>query len=388
MALIFAVLLFAAVSAICLNVSLGARRMGRLKDAIINDHVHPKVSIIVTALNEADTIEPALKSLLSIDYPDLEIIVINDRSTDTTATILERISADNPSLRLVHIDTLPRGWLGKNHALQQGAQIASGEYLLFTDADVMFAPDAVSRATSYCNLHEADHLTLLFDVVARTQLLRIMLLSFAIAFMARFQPWKVNSSTNRFVGVGGFNMVRRDAYLAAGGHAAIPLAVLDDLALGRLMKNAGYRQHVLLGADMVSVEWYRNTSELGKGIEKNIFAAFDYRLEKLAGVTILMLATRVWPWLALLVTDGPIWILSLATVLAGLALYVHLLQVRGWSLRCLIFAPVVPLLELWMWWKGSLLTIARGGIVWRGTFYSLKEIRRVHSMSSSLVKKL
>jgi glycosyltransferase involved in cell wall biosynthesis len=387
MALILSAVLFGLVSMICLNVALGARKIACLKDVPIDQNTRPKVSIIVTALNEADTIEPALKSLLSIDYPMLEIIVINDRSTDATPVILEKIAADHPSLHVVHIDVLPAGWLGKNHALQQGAQIASGDYLLFTDADVVFAQDAVSRAVSYCQMHAVDHLTLLFDVVARTELLRIMLLSFGVAFMARFQPWKVNRSADKFVGIGGFNMVRRDAYLATGGHAAIPMAVLDDLALGQLLKNAGYLQHVLLGVDMVSVEWYRSTPDLSKGIEKNIFAAFDYQLMQLVGVTILMFATRVWPWLALLVTDGTAWWFSAATVLAGLALYGHLLLMRGWSLRCLVFAPIVPLLELWMWWKGSLSTLGRGGIVWRGTFYPLKDIKDMHTMSNSFTKK-
>jgi glycosyltransferase involved in cell wall biosynthesis len=387
MALIFAVLLFVGVSAICLNVGFGARRLRCLKDIEIDGPL-PKVSIVVTALNEADTIEPALLSLLKLDYPELEIIVINDRSTDATASILERIAGAHPMLRVVHINALPVGWLGKNHALLQGAQIASGEYLLFTDADVVFAPDAVSRAVSYARLHAVDHLTLLFDVIARTQLLRMMLLSFAVAFMARFQPWKVNQSSELFVGIGGFNMVRRDAYFAAKGHAAIPMAVLDDLALGQLMKRSGYRQHVLNGVEMVAVEWYRSTCDLGKGIEKNIFAAFDYQLIRLLGVTALMLAGRVWPWIALFVTDGLIWLFSAATIVVGLALYAYLLAIRGWSWRCLAFAPIVPLVELWMWWKGSLSTLTRGGIVWRGTFYPLKDIRDGHNVANHINPKI
>jgi len=377
MAIFFALVIFFAVSVVSIMVATGARKMPRLKDQPRpTANTCGSVSIIVTALNEAETIEPALRSLLAIDYPQLEVIVIDDRSTDATGAILDRVAAAHPRLRVVHIDALPAGWLGKNHALHRGAGIASGDFLLFTDADVVFAPDAVARAAAYCHRHQVDHLTLLFDVVARTQLLRIMLLSFAVAFMARFQPWKINQSPNHFVGVGGFNMVRRDAYLAAGGHAAIALAVLDDLALGQLMKGNRYRQHALLGTDMVSVEWYCSTPALGRGIEKNIFSAFDYRLSRLVGATILIGATRVWPWAALFLTSGAAWWISAATVLVNLALYAGLLNVRGWSYRCLVFAPLVPLIELWMWWRGSLVTLMRGGIVWRGTFYPLDAIRR------------
>jgi hypothetical protein len=208
----------------------------------------------------------------------------------------------------------------------------------------------------------------------------MLIISFSISFMARFKPWKVSQSARHFIGVGGFNMVRRSAYFDAGGHAAMPLAVLDDIMLGKLLKSKGHRQHVLFGTGMVTIEWYRDTPELFRGLEKNIFSAFDYRMGQLIAVTLLILATRVWPWTALLVTSGAVWWINVATVCAGLALYVDLLHARGWSYRCLVFAPFVPLVELAMWWRGCLLTLVRRGIVWRGTRYSLDELRRAHDL--------
>lgn len=175
-------------------------------------------------------------------------------------------------------------------------------------------------------------------------------------------------------------MVRRASYFDVGRHAAISMAVLDDMMLGRLMKVNGHRQHALFGTDMVTIEWYRSTPELIRGMEKNIFAAFDYRLGTLIAVTLLVLATRVWPWAALLITDGVVWRLNAATVCAGLALYIDLLHARGWSYRCLIFAPLVPLVELATWWRGCVLTLMRGGIEWRGTCYPLEEVRRAHDV--------
>lgn len=369
----------AAVTLFTLQVALGWRRIRQLKDVeapVVA--APPRVSLIVSALNEAATIEPALRSLQSIDYPDLEVIVINDRSTDETPAIVERVAGSSPRMRVIHVETLPAGWLGKNHALHQGAAIATGDYLLFTDADAVFAPSAVSRAVAYCDAHAVDHLTLFFDLQARTGLLRLLVVSFGAGFMARFKPWKVATSPRHFVGVGGFNLLRRSAYLGIGGHAAMPLAVLDDMELGRRIKTHGYTQHALSGVDMVMIEWYRSTPELVRGLEKNVYAGFDYRLGTLAAVTLLMLATRVWPWLALLLTSGTVWWLNLATVCATLALYIDLLHARKWRLRCLVFAPIVPLIEIATWWRACLLAVYRGGIAWRGTHYRLDELRRAH----------
>jgi glycosyltransferase involved in cell wall biosynthesis len=370
---------FIAVTLSALEVALGWRRIRHLKDvAVPPGSPQPRVSLIVSALNEAATIEPALRSLLAIDYPDLELIVINDRSTDATPAIIERVAADAPRMRVVHLRELPSGWLGKNHALHQGAAIATGDYLLFTDADAVFAPSAVARAVAHCNEREVDHLTLFFDLQARSSLLRLLVVSFGAGFMARFKPWKVATSRRHFVGVGGFNLLRRSAYQGIGGHAAMPLAVLDDMELGRRIKTGGYTQHALSGIDMVAIEWYRSTPDLVRGLEKNVFSGFGYRLTTLFGVTLLMLAARVWPWLALLVTHGPVRWINLATVCVSLALYVDLLHARKWPLRCLLFAPIVPLIEIATWWRACLLAVARGGIAWRGTHYPLSDLRRAH----------
>ena len=375
---------FIAVAAVGVTVARGWRRIIHLKDvAVPAGGRQPRVSLIVSALDEADTIEPALRSLLGIDYPDLELIVIDDRSTDGTGLIMDRLAASEPRLTPVHLRELPPGWLGKNHALHQGALRASGDYLLFTDADAVFAPSAVARAVAWCETKQVDHLTLFFDLVARTRLLQLMVISFAAGFMARFQPWKVATSARHHVGIGGFNLVRRAAYDEIGGHAALPLAVLDDMELGRRIKRAGRVQHALSGEAMVFIEWYRSTPELMRGLEKNVFAGFDYRLSVLAGVTLLVLATRVWPWVALAGASGPVWWLNLATVAVGLAMYADLLHARKWPLRCLVFAPLVPVIELAIWWRACLLTVLRGGITWRGTRYRLAQLRAAHRMMAA-----
>lgn len=375
---------FIMVASVSAMVARGWRRIIHLKDVAIPASGRlPRVSLVVSALNEADTIVPALRSLLSIDYADLELIIIDDRSTDNTGQIIERLAASEPRLRPVVLRELPPGWLGKNHALHQGALQASGDYLLFTDADAVFAPSAVARAVAWCETKQVDHLTLFFDLVARTRLLQLMVVSFAASFMARFQPWKVATSSRHHVGIGGFNLVRRAVYEEIGGHAAMPLAVLDDMELGRRIKRAGYVQHAMSGEEMVFIEWYRSTPELMRGLEKNVFAGFDYRLSVLAGVTLLVLATRVWPWVALAGTRGPVWWLNLATVAVGVGMYADLLRARKWSLRCLIYAPLVPVVELAIWWRACLLTVLRSSVSWRGTRYPLAQLRAAHRLMSA-----
>ena len=120
----------------------------------------PTLSIVVPACNEEDTIERGMNSLLALDYPHLEIIAVNDRSTDRTGAILDRLALSDPRLRVLHVETLPAGWLGKNHAMHSGSQAAKGKWLLFTDADVVFAPDALRRTVAFAERECLDHLVL------------------------------------------------------------------------------------------------------------------------------------------------------------------------------------------------------------------------------------
>ncbi|TFW02986.1 glycosyltransferase [Oxalobacteraceae bacterium OM1] len=367
------------VLATLIEVVAGASRIRDLADhAPSLPGAAPKISIVVSALNEAETIEPALRSLLALDYPDLEIIAIDDRSTDATPAILDRLAADNPHLRVLHIRELPPGWLGKNHALHLGAQHASGEYLIFTDADVVFEPSALRRAVHCCAQERLDHLAILIDVVARSPLLQMLMLTTMIGFMMRFKPWKVASSEKHFIGVGAFNMVRRDTYLRIGGHAAIPLEVIDDMELGRLVKRKGGRQQALTARGLVHVEWYTGAGQMIRGMEKNVFAAFEYQLWQPVMLTLIYLPMRIWPWVALFVTSGATFWLNVATLGATLIVLLGILNVNRWGWRCLLYWPVVGFVELWLWWRNCLLVLVRGGIDWRGTRYPLETLRRAH----------
>ena len=362
-----------------IRIVVGRRKIVRLSDVTpVRATNALRVSIIFSALNEAETIEPALRSMLALDYTNLEIIAINDRSTDATGAILDRISREHPVLRVLHITELPAGWLGKNHALHQGAAIATGTYLLFTDADVLFDPTAISRAVARCEQERLDHLVVLADLIVRQNLLAMLLLNGYVFMYSRHRPWKVRTSKKHHMGMGAFNMVRTSAYRQAGGHRALALEVVDDIMLGKLMKLQGHSQEVLHAAGMVTVEWYRNAYEMMKGLEKNSLAMLDYQAARLLPLSVLILALRYWPWIGLFTTGGAAWWLNLASLVVGLSMFVDLLRSTPWSRWCLLYWPVVGLASLFIIWRGVVLTLMRDGINWRGTHYALSELKRNH----------
>lgn len=259
-----------------IDIARGNRSTAYLKDAPCTLRTDvPRVSIIVPARNEEKKIREALQSLLAQDYPYLEFIILNDRSTDRTGEILAAMSAADARLRVTNIEELPPGWLGKNYALYQGAERATGELLLFTDADVVMHPSALAKAVNYLGASQLQHLTVMPRVRMPTLPLRLFCSAFGIFFSGYLRPWRAKDPASRsFIGVGAFNLVTAEAYKAAGTHRAIAMRPDDDLKLGKLLKRAGYRQGMVLGMGLLEVEWYSSLSELIDGLMKNAFAVW------------------------------------------------------------------------------------------------------------------
>ena len=241
--------LIISVITIGLNVYLlmGYKKIKQLsKQPLISDQ--PAVAIIISVRNEEDDLEKALQSVCNMNYHNYRIIVVNDRSTDGTTKILESFKTRYPQLTVVTVTTLPDGWLGKNNALYQGYINSSEEWMLFTDADIVFHPDSLSRAMSYSVVNRLDHLTILPEAVSRSPVLNSVLATFSIMLMIHLKPWDAKKPKSKaFAGIGAFNLVRRDAYEKMGTHALIKIRPDDDLQLGQQMKFAGLRQDVLAG---------------------------------------------------------------------------------------------------------------------------------------------
>lgn len=364
---------------ILLEILLASRRIPMLDTAApLTEADPPAVSVIIPALNEEKHIETALASVLALDYPNLEIIVLDDRSTDATPAILERMAARHPSrLRVMRIRELPPGWIGKNHALHSGAEQARGEFLLFTDADVQLSPDTLRRAVARMQARQLDHLCLIFRVILSSPLLAMLVTDSLAGLLTAFKPWRTLEPHSRyFFGAGGFNLVRRSVYVGFGGHRPIRLCPVDDILLGRLVKADGGRQECLNGRNFVSVPWYGSVGEMVRGLRKNVFAVLDYRLSELAAGTLLILCCQILPFWGLLLASGWVRLLCGLTVAVTAMSLLFAARSLGVDASCLRWFLLTPYIKLYIIWQGVLAVLIKGGIDWRGTFYSLDELKR------------
>ena len=340
----------------------------------------PRVTVVVPARNEERNLEAAMRSVLALEYPDFEVIAVDDRSDDRTGAILDELAATDERLRVMHLTDLPAGWLGKNHALHVAAQQATGELLLFTDADVMFESTVLSRAVTCLLGDDLDHLTIVADAHTPSLAVEMFVVAFAVSFMGYFRPWRMGDpNSSATVGVGAFNLVRASTYRDAGGHEPIAMRPDDDLKLAALLRDHGARQAFGVAGGLVVVERYPSLREAFRGLEKNSLAAVDYSPWILLVGAPAQLLFLCWPFVAVFVTGGATWWINL--IIVGLLLAGQLVLLQGGSLRWWLafLLPVAMPLVIYAYLRAGLLTYVRGGIRWRGTFYSLEELRATRS---------
>jgi glycosyltransferase involved in cell wall biosynthesis len=342
----------------------------------------PSLTVIVPARNEAANIAATLRSLLAVEGVVLQIIAVDDRSTDQTGDIIETLAEieaypAGKALDILHVTELPAGWLGKTYAMAVAAQQASGDWLLFTDADVLFHRDALRRALEYATQSGADHMVLLPTILLRTWGERMMVAFLQVLSIWAIRPWRVSRPEARrdAIGVGAFNLIRRDVYDALGGWEALRFEVVEDLALGRRVKEKGYAQRVALGVDMVNVRWARGAFGVVDNLTKNLFALFHFRPELLLGFICGLVMFTLFPLLACLAGQALWW--PTATMLIALFLaYQRTGKYHHFSAAQLPLFPVAAVLLLYALLRSMSLALWRGGIWWRGTFYPLRELRR------------
>lgn len=337
----------------------------------------PKVSLIVPACNEAERLETAVRTRLADDYPALEVILVEDRSIDDTPRIVDRLAAEDPRVRAVHVRELPEGWLGKVHALHVGAQHATGAWLLFSDADVRFAPGTLRRAVARCEARGIDHMATIPDFIPQGLVVDACIDSFCRALVVGGRLWSVPDPRSRVaVGGGLFNLVRRSAFDRTEGFAWLRLEIADDVVLGQMLKRNGARPEVTLARDLVSLEFYDSVSEMAWGLEKSGFAIlcnFSFALAPFALCAYLLLELG---WAVGLASGVPAAQALGAYALATAVLATVILQRwSGRSLRTVPLMHVASLLFAWMVARSAWLVWRRGGVAWRGTLYPTDALR-------------
>ena len=361
-----------------IDLAMGIRTIPWLRDAApLEDEKCPAVSILFAGRDEAEKMPGAIATMLALDYPRYEVIAVDDRSVDATGAILAAGAKKDVRLKPARVDSLPAGWLGKPHALEKAYERSSGEWLVFTDADVHFRPDVLRRVIALAERMKWDHLTLLATPKLYTFGEKVALMFFSTCFLIGTRPWRANDPKSRgYSGIGAFQLVRRSAYEKAGTHRRLAMEVIDDLKLGKIVKEAGFRSGVARGEDAVSVHWHAGLANIVRGTTKNFFAATGFSLPVLASQVLATLAMFVLPVAALVFVRG--WALVFAATAAIFALIIATGAARaiGASGFYGLTYPIGAVIICWMLLRSTAVTLWQGGVTWRGTFYPIEELKR------------
>lgn len=345
----------------------------------------PDLTVIVPACNEAPSIAATLHSLLASTGIRLQILAVNDRSTDQTGQIMEEVLAEwqsqtlnqNPkhAPEIIHIKDLPSGWLGKPHALATAARLARADWILFTDGDVLFAPQAAELALRYAIAREADHLILMPDWTMASSGEAAMHGAMHALSVWRIRLWRVpNQKCKDFLGVGAFNLMRRASYRGVGGFDSLPMEVVEDMRIGWKLKRAGYRQRVVLGPGLAAVRWSHGAWGVVRNLEKNLFALYRFRVPVALFASFGLLVQLVLP-LAALWAGGWARAAALVQFAAIACLYIASRKVTRVRPMYVVAYPFAIALFLFAHFRSVTMALVRGGVLWRGTLYSLKDLR-------------
>ena len=340
------------------------------------------VSIMVPMRNEERNVERCIGSLINQDYPNYEIIAIDDMSTDGTLRILEALSGKYPDLKVVIGSPTPQGWVGKNHALWQGVQRTGGNCLLFVDADTYLEPYTLRSALSYAEEHKADMLSIFPFQELGSFWERIIQPIIFTSIASAFPHRRINSPEYKEAAANGqFILIHRDVYQAVGGHEAIKDKIVEDFALAKLVKGRGYRLRVARGKHLIRTRMYRNLKEIWEGWTKNIFLGIDKNWRRLI-FGIIMLSLRGFLPFFLLIQSllaisssagSPVYIVifleSLWLVL--LNIYLSWERTRAYDIPAYyaVLFPISAAAFIGIMISSTYKVISGKGVVWKGRRY-------------------
>ena len=347
----------------------------------MSDSSDPNVTVVVPARDEGSSIEATLESLLHSEGVRAQIVAIDDRSQDRTGELMDAVASRSNkganTLEVIHNRELPPGWLGKPHALALGVALARAPWLLFTDGDVILAPQALELALRTATKAGADHFVLVPTLTHEGVLVAGVQGSIQALGQWAARMWKVQDPEAKdFFGVGGFNLLRADALEAFGGMKRLRMEIVEDVSLGWLVKKElGRKSMMVLGPGLAKIAWMKGPFGIVSLLEKNAFAGFRYSVRTAVVASLALVLQAAVPLLAL--TAGPWGVGACLTLYCSVAMSFHAnRKLNNISpLLAILYAPSVLILA-WSFLRSMILTIKRGGVAWRGTLYSLAELKR------------
>jgi chlorobactene glucosyltransferase len=358
----------------------------------------PFVSIVVPARNEEKKIERCLQSLRMQNYPHFEIVVIDDRSTDRTAEIIERMAALDSRIKFVQGKNLPDGWIGKCNALVHAVGYASGEWLVFTDADTWHSTNSIRDSVSYAIANRADLISFVPVQELGSFWERLIMPVLLGSFLCGDPFHTVNDpESGRAYAYGQYVLARRSAYLASGGHQRIRDEIVEDHALGRLFKSNGYRILVGDGRDLYKVRMYTGLESLWQGWTKNLYSLIECRPVNLLIVLSLINCAALVPFLQLFAVAG-LWLggspdehREQASALLAVQLLIMMAWYRrttdhydgvGW--RNFFLLPLGSIAVTVLYLHSAYLVIAGREVNWKGRRYKVRTTKTIEAAEPAL----
>lgn len=343
----------------------------------------PRLSVVIPARNEEAAIGGCLASVLAQDYPNLEVVLVNDGSTDRTGEIAREIAARDARLRVLDAKPLPAGWMGKCHALWQGVAAAEGEWLLFIDADGELREDCLSQAVADAVEHGADLFTLVPTLVNGSLWEEVVHPLLLMGVFAVFPRDRIADPKSSVVSANGpFLLFRRAAYERVGGHEAVKAEIVEDLELAERVKASGGLVRYVSAPRLMRVRMYRNFREIWNGWSKNFYRAVHGNLLLAALASLFALAFGVLPWIvapaglvALFVRGwdpilfGAVWAASMA-LLTTVAMRWQLSKYLDQGHWRVAWQPVATVVLVAILWNSAIRNRWGGAIAWKGRTYA------------------
>ncbi len=352
--------------------------------------VGPLVSLIVPARNEENNIRRCVESLLAQDYPALQVLVLDDRSTDLTPVILAELAAHDSRLVILAGRELPSGWAGKPHALYQASKFARGEWLLFVDADTFLHPNAVSACLASAQKTGADLYTVMTEQLTGSFWERVVMPLVMTALSVGFSPRKVNDpSTRDAIANGQFILIKRSVYDAIGGHERLKNQIVEDKAISEQVKWNGYRLIVADGRGIAQTRMYTDLPSMWEGWTKNIYLGLSDRPAMLLlgafGAFLALMAALVlpiWPLLGWFwYLNGGGW-MALSVIMEALIVWGILFYFRmrvnvqmGIPRRYVLTTPLGAGIFAAMMFTSAWKVLSGQGVSWKGRTYDPKTVR-------------